>query len=62
MDFSFSDVWDFHTDLRLIQRPPEGREYLIEQIDLPAATRLGGLFTATGRRSDLAAGEQRTLL
>jgi len=36
MDIELSEIWDFHTDLRLIQRVPEGREYLTEQIDLQA--------------------------
>ncbi|MFP6871251.1 MAG: membrane dipeptidase [Nitrospinota bacterium] len=58
MSISYSDIWDFHTDLRLIQRLPPDREYLQEQMDIPAAGRLGGLFTATGRFADLPDKEQ----
>jgi len=58
MSISYSDIWDFHTDLRLIQRLPPDREYLREQMDIPAAGRLGGLFTATGRFADLPDKEQ----
>ena len=52
MDIELSEIWDFHTDLRLIQRVPEGREYLTEQIDLDTAAGLGGLFTASGRNEE----------
>jgi microsomal dipeptidase-like Zn-dependent dipeptidase len=52
MDIELSEIWDFHTDLRLIQRVPEGREYLTEQIDLAGAAALGGVFTATGRNAE----------
>ncbi|MBT3434375.1 MAG: hypothetical protein HN435_10745, partial [Nitrospinaceae bacterium] len=54
MDIELPEFWDFHTDLRLIQRVPEGREYLTEQIDLPTASSLGGVFTATGRLAEAA--------
>ncbi|MFC1491463.1 membrane dipeptidase [Nitrospinota bacterium] len=58
MSVQFADIWDFHTDLRLIQRLPPDRGYLKEQLDLPTALQLGGLFTATGRFADLPAKEQ----
>ncbi len=62
MDIQLADVWDFHTDLRLIQRLPPDRAYLKEQMDLPTAAQLGGLFTATEPHADLPAEEQIGLL
>ncbi len=52
MAIGFEDIWDFHTDLRHVQATRDDRPYLLEQIDLPAAARLGGLFSATGRKVD----------
>ncbi len=51
-------IWDFHTDLRYMQRLPADRAYLKEQIDLPTAAKMGGLFSATGRMAGAPAGEQ----
>lgn len=45
----WGDMWDFHTDLRNVQRLPPDRIYLREQIDLASAAKLGGIFSATGR-------------
>ncbi len=54
----WGDFWDFHTDLRNIQRLPANRAYLKEQIDLATASKLGGLFSATGRMASAPADEQ----
>lgn len=55
---SYKDIWDFHTDLRWIQDLPPERDYLRDQIDLPTAGKLGGLFSATGRMADAPQDEQ----
>ena len=54
----WGDFWDFHTDLRNIQRLPADRAYLKEQIDLVTASKLGGLFSATGRMAGAPADKQ----
>ncbi len=53
MAVEFKDIWDFHTDLRLVMRPGGDRPYLRDQLDVPAAARLGGVFSATERFADL---------
>ena len=40
------NIWDFHVDLINIQQIPPGKEYLLEQIDVPTATHVGGFFSA----------------
>ncbi|MBI3025351.1 MAG: membrane dipeptidase [Candidatus Tectomicrobia bacterium] len=62
MPIGFADIWDFHTDLRYVVNLAPEKAYLAEQIDLPAARRLGGLFSATGRRAGAAQAEQLKLL
>ena len=41
------NIWDFHIDLQQVQGTPVVKEYLLEQIDLPTAARIGGFFNAT---------------
>ena len=58
----WEEIWDFHTDLRYMQRLPSDRAYLKEQLDLPTAAKMGGLFSATGRMAGAPAGEQIEML
>ena len=53
MVIELRDVWDFHTDLRNVQKPQNERAYLFEQIDIPTAQKVGGLFSATFRNPDM---------
>jgi len=62
MPVEMKDIWDFHTDLRWMHDLPPERDYLKEQIDLPAARTIGGLFSATGRYPDESRAEQLRLL
>ncbi|MCK6470713.1 MAG: membrane dipeptidase [Planctomycetes bacterium] len=44
------DVWDFHTDIRLLAGENDYRmEYRKKQLDLPTCRQMGGVFSATGR-------------
>ena len=47
MIIELDNIWDFHIDLLQVQHTPVVNEYLLEQIDLPTAARIGGFFTAT---------------
>jgi microsomal dipeptidase-like Zn-dependent dipeptidase len=47
MIIELDNIWDFHIDLQHVQHTPVVKDYLLEQIDLPTATRIGGLFNAT---------------
>ncbi|MCG3178118.1 MAG: hypothetical protein BIFFINMI_00441 [Phycisphaerae bacterium] len=60
MELKLEEVWDFHTDLRLLVMLPtrRQRDKLAEQLDLPTARRLGGVFSATGRLTETARHEQ----
>ncbi|MBI3129699.1 MAG: membrane dipeptidase [Candidatus Tectomicrobia bacterium] len=62
MPIAFGDIWDFHTDLRYMVNLPPDKAYLSEQIDLPAARRLGGVFSATGRKAGAPQAEQLKVL
>lgn len=62
MKLELGDVWDFHTDLRWMSDLPEERAYLAEQLDVPTAARMGGLFSATGRKAGAPQAEQFALL
>ena len=44
----WEEIWDFHTDLRYMQRLPSDRAYLKEQLDLPTAAKMGGSFPRLG--------------
>ncbi|OGL61028.1 MAG: hypothetical protein A3J27_02505 [Candidatus Tectomicrobia bacterium RIFCSPLOWO2_12_FULL_69_37] len=62
MPIGFEDIWDFHTDLRYMVNLAPDKAYLSEQIDLAAAGRLGGLFSAAGRKAGAPQAEQLKLL
>ncbi len=62
MALNLSDVWDFHTDLRLLVSDRRDRDRLAAQIDLPTARRMGGVFSATGRLAGGAKEAQWALL
>jgi microsomal dipeptidase-like Zn-dependent dipeptidase len=47
MIIKLDNIWDFHIDLVQVQHTPVVNDYLLEQIDLPTAARIGGFFTAT---------------
>lgn len=47
MIIELKDIWDFHIDLQNVQQIPVVNDYLLEQIDLPTAAHMGGLFNAT---------------
>ena len=49
MPIELKDVWDFHTDLRWMVDLPDERAYLADQIDIPTAAKLGGVFSALER-------------
>ena len=50
MIIELKDIWDFHIDLQNVLQVPVVNDYLLEQIDLPTATQMGGLFNATCRK------------
>lgn len=52
MPIEFKDVWDFHTDLRFLADLSDEDANLLEQIDIPTAAKLGGVFSALGRLAD----------
>lgn len=52
MPIEFKDVWDFHTDLRFLADSSDEDANLLEQIDIPTAAKLGGVFSALGRLAD----------
>ena len=52
MPIEFKDVWDFHTDLRFLADLSDEDAHLLEQIDIPTAAKLGGVFSALGRLAD----------
>lgn len=52
MPIEFNDVWDFHTDLRFLADFSGEDAHLLEQIDIPTAAKLGGVFSALGRLAD----------
>ncbi len=60
--FQLSDVWDFHTDIRVLAPGRPDRERYEKQIDLATCWRLGGVFSATGRLADAPRDEQWTKL
>ncbi|MEK6710647.1 MAG: membrane dipeptidase [Nitrospinota bacterium] len=62
MPIGLADIWDFHTDLRFMVNLAPDKAYLAEQIDLPAAAKLGGVFSATGRHAGAPQAEQLKLL
>jgi microsomal dipeptidase-like Zn-dependent dipeptidase len=47
MTIELENIWDFHIDLQQVQGTPVAKDYLLEQIDLPTATGIGGFFNAT---------------
>lgn len=48
MIIELENIWDFHIDLQQVQGTPVVvKDYLLEQIDLPTAARIGGFFNAT---------------
>ena len=49
MPIGLKDVWDFHTDLRFLADLSGENAYILEQIDIPTAAKLGGVFSALGR-------------
>jgi microsomal dipeptidase-like Zn-dependent dipeptidase len=62
MTIGLADVWDFHTDLRYMVNLAPEKAYLAEQIDLAAAAKLGGFFSAAGREAGAPQAEQLKLL
>ena len=59
MPIELKDVWDFHTDLRWMVDLPDERAYLADQIDIPTAAKLGGVFSALERLGGAAGGAIR---
>jgi microsomal dipeptidase-like Zn-dependent dipeptidase len=49
MRLDLSDVWDFHTDVRLLVSDEPLRDRYEKQLDLATCRRLGGVFSAAGR-------------
>jgi membrane dipeptidase len=62
MVLDLGDVWDFHTDVRLLVSDVRDRDKYEQQLDLATCRRLGGVFSATGRLADAPREEQWALL
>ncbi len=62
MDLDLGDMWDFHTDARVLVSDVRDRDRYEKQLDLPTCRRLGGIFSATGRLADAPRDAQWALL
>lgn len=62
MILDLGDVWDFHTDVRLLVSDLRDRDRYEKQVDLATCRRLGGVFSATGRLAEAPREEQWAVL